>query len=150
MSDDKNKRNFKVQNNLFFEIITDDLKNGKSVKFNVSGKSMVPFLNHGDQVVVKQPSDLDVKKGDILLFKYQGKFILHRLVKIKGPKYYLAGDGNLDQIEIIEKEDVIGMVTGGSRGDKLLKVSSNFNKKLGLMWYYIRPLRYLFSKFKKV
>lgn len=148
MNDDKNKKSFKVQNDLFFEIITDDLKKGKSVKFNVSGKSMMPFLNHGDQVVVKQPSGLDVKKGDIILVKYQGKFILHRLVKIKGVKYYLAGDGNLDQIEIVEKEDVLGLVTGGSRGEELLKVNSDFNKKLGLIWYYIRPLRYLFSKFK--
>lgn len=142
-----NNKSFKVPNHLFFEIIEEELKAGKSVKFNVAGNSMIPFLKNADQVIIKQPIDLNVKIGDILLVKYREKVILHRLVKIEAGEYYLAGDGNLDQIEVVNKEDLLAVVLKGFRGERELRVNSSFNKKMGLIWYYIRPLRFIFSKF---
>jgi SOS-response transcriptional repressor LexA len=140
-------KSYRVPNQMFFDIIESELKTGKSVKFNVAGNSMLPFLKDSDQVVIKQPNLSDVKIGDILLVKYEGKFILHRLVKISNGEYYLAGDGNLDQIERVSEADVLALVVKGFRGKRELKVNNKLNKRLGLVWYYIRPLRYLINKF---
>lgn len=148
MDENNHLKSYKVPNQLFFDIILEDLKVGKSVKFNVAGNSMLPFLKHGDQVVIKQPINFNVNIGDIILARYKGRIILHRLIRIDSNHYYLAGDGNLDQIETIEKADILATVLSGSRGDKALKINSKMNKKMGVWWYYIRPLRYLFSKFK--
>ena len=49
-------KSYKVPNQMFFEIIESELKTGKSVKFNVAGNSMLPFLKDSDQVVIKQPN----------------------------------------------------------------------------------------------
>jgi hypothetical protein len=69
------------------------------------------------------------------------------LVKISNGEYYLAGDGNLDQIERVSEADVLALVVKGFRGKRELKVNNKLNKRLGLVWYYIRPLRYLINKF---
>ena len=48
----------------------------------VAGSSMTPFLHPGDTVYLDLP-DTPLKKGDILLFtRPDGRYILHRLVKI--------------------------------------------------------------------
>jgi len=146
MDENMNAKSHKVPNQLFFNLIQEDLNLGKTVKFNVSGNSMLPFLRHADQVAIKQPID-NVNIGDILLAKHEGKIVLHRLVGMKDDTLILAGDGNLYQKEIILKNDVLAIVMNGYRDRKELHVNSWYNKKLGILWYYLRPLRYLLSKF---
>ncbi|MGX1642360.1 S24 family peptidase [Sphingobacterium sp. NPDC055431] len=147
MDENMNAKSHKVPNQLFFNLIQEDLNLGKTVKFNVSGNSMLPFLRHADQVTIKQPINNNVNIGDILLAKHEGKIVLHRFVGIKDGKLVLAGDGNLYQKEFILKDDVLAIVMKGFRDRKELNVNSWYKKKLGMLWYYLRPFRYLISKF---
>ncbi len=147
MIDNTEIKRLRVSNELFFEIILKELNVGKTVKFNVTGNSMLPFLRNGDQVIIKRPLMSEIGIGSIVLASYQEKIILHRVVKIKNDIYYLAGDGNLDQVEEVNVRDLLAYVLKGMRGYKELNLNTIFSKKLGIIWYHIRPLRYLFNKF---
>ena len=147
MENPTSNSSLKISNQVFFQMIGMDLRLGKSVKFNVVGNSMLPFLKDADQVVVKQPQIVKLKIGDILLANHKGQYILHRLIKIHNDQYYLAGDGNLDQLEKVNVKDVLAVVMKGFREGEELRINTKVSKTLGLVWYYFRPLRFLFNKF---
>lgn len=58
--------------------------------------SMWPFLCHGrDQVIVTRCRTDDLKTGTIVLFQTpSGKYILHRITRLRGEYFETTGDGN--------------------------------------------------------
>lgn len=95
---------------------TELLKAGAELPLSVSGASMLPFLYPGrDAVFLKAPSG-EFKRGDILLYRRtNGRYILHRLQKIRDDGLYFAGDAQ-DVIEgPVLPEQVVGTVTGVRR-----------------------------------
>lgn len=79
-------------------------------KFTVSGHSMQPYLQEGDHVL--SLNFLRVRKGDVIVFKQDNKYLIKRIKKIAGKEYLLAGDNKKDSLEIkpIQKNDIIGKV----------------------------------------
>ena len=66
---------------------------GNEVTVKVFGSSMVPFLGDGrDEVLIKKP-DRTLKAGDVVFYQRDnGRFILHRIWKVKPEGYYIVGD----------------------------------------------------------
>jgi signal peptidase len=135
-----------VPNTLFFESIIEILALGKTAKFNLRGNSMRPCLYEGDQVVLVSISSIKLQVGQIVLAKYQNNYVLHRLVKIKNDQIWLAGDGNVAQVEIVTKTALIAAVKQVFREEKELIVTSRFQYMKGMLWYYSRPFRYIIKK----
>ena len=79
-------------------------------KFKVSGHSMEPYLKEGDQVLAFKFSE--IKKGDIVVFRYESKTLIKRVKDIKKEKYFFEGDNKRDSLKIgeISKGDIIGKV----------------------------------------
>ncbi len=122
--------------------LQDILKNGGVVSVCVSGYSMKPFLRHNqDTVRLKQCSDRDIKKGQIVLFKrYDGKIFLHRIRKLVGNRIVVNGDAQ-QWCETIEKEQVIAFVCEIERNGKVITNNSSVFKMWNLLWYPTRPFR---------
>ncbi|HBJ77177.1 MAG TPA: hypothetical protein DDY68_05195 [Porphyromonadaceae bacterium] len=101
-----------VENELFFSQIKKSLQEGKKVRFEVRGYSMYPLLrNEGDEVLLKPFSATEgVKRGDIALFYFQDKYILHRVIGREGEQVFFRGDNVYDYREECGEEEIIGVV----------------------------------------
>lgn len=149
----ENKINIlKIENHLLFAQIKESLDLGKKVIFNVVGCSMLPFLKQGDRLVLKPIEEQDLKKWNIILVSTKQGFILHRIVKLSKDKLWLAGDGNLRQIEMVMKDEVWGKAIAViDDEEKVIKdLESLMSKQLAKIWFWIRPLRLVIFKLGKL
>ena len=118
------------------------LKEGKSLKIKTEGGSMVPFIVGGrDTVEISAPKP-GLKRGDIVLIRRDsGKYVLHRMYKVKSDGYYILGDG----------ED---FVEGPFTGDQIIAQCRYYYKKgkrkdneaLDMkikytIWFWLKPFR---------
>lgn len=146
-----------ISEHILFEEIKNQLSAGRMVSFTVTGMSMWPFLCHGrDQVIIKLLGEEKLKKGDIILFQTSdGKYILHRITRIKDNKIQTTGDGNYYHDGWITKECVVAKVDHSIRkGQKILMTDHKW-KVLSDLWmrlFFIRKFLisgYLKLKWKK-
>lgn len=104
-----------ISNDIFFAQVEDLLSEGQSVVIRVKGYSMRPFIrNERTQVRIAPITDLDRKNlciGDIILFRYKGRHIMHRIRHIEENTITLAGDGNYRIWEQCQRQDVVGIVS---------------------------------------
>lgn len=133
-------------NAVFFQSVKEAMERGKRVKINVKGQSMQPFLHEGDQVVIQQVLGDAVRIGQIILAKCNSAYVLHRVVAIWAGKIYMAGDGNLVQVEKIAKSDVLALGVQGYRNGTPLAVATLRMRLLGLLWFCLRPIRRISHK----
>ena len=122
-------------------LIIESIENNCEVKITIKGNSMFPLLRHGRDRV-KLNSVTDVKKYDIVLYRRDnGKYILHRIVKMNGDTLGIAGD-NEQQIEYpIYKSQIIAIVTGFWRKGKYYECDSMLHKIYSRIWLMILPKR---------
>ncbi len=84
------------------------------------GNSMNPMLVEGrDKVVVVTPK-FPLKKYDIPVYRKQGHYTMHRIVKVTKNGYIICGDnrGNLEKD--VKESDIIGVLDGFYQGDRYI------------------------------
>lgn len=104
-----------ISNDIFFAQIEELLSEGQSVIIRVKGHSMRPFMR-SDRTSVRIAPLTDserklVSVGDIVLFRYRGHHVMHRIRRIEEDRITLAGDGNYRLWEHCSHDDIVGMVT---------------------------------------
>ena len=121
----------------------ESLKEGKVVAIVPQGISMLPFIVGGeDQVFLLKKEKVEV--GDIVLVKYNGRSILHRIYVIDGKRVVLMGDGNLKGTEEVKEEAILGTVVE--------IVHKGRRRKPGKAWFWRHSLpmrRYLLKLHRK-
>lgn len=82
-----------------------------AVRFRLKGNSMYPLLRNGKDVVVlgKCPAE-SLQPMDVVLFRYRGKHVLHRIIRRKGERLLIQGDGSMVAKEECTVDDVVGKV----------------------------------------
>lgn len=123
----------------------------------VAGSSMTPFLHPGDMVYLDLP-DRPLKKGDILLFtRPDGRYILHRLVKVnRDGSLIMLGDAQMEREWVAGPEWVHARVTGANhKGQQLTPQSRRWRIFATFwMWPWVIPLRRVImcsvAKLKKI
>ena len=116
------------------------LSKGNRVPIIPQGISMLPFIRGGeDRVMIRKEKHVEV--GDVVLVKYGGHMILHRVYAIEGDALVLMGDGNLKGQERVKKADVLGTALEVIKPDGRCR-------KLGKawLWRHSLPLRRYFLK----
>jgi len=103
-----------IPNTEALKIIEESIKAGNSVRLAVRGSSMSPRLLDGTDIVTLHPfAPENLKSGDVILFRYRGAFLLHRIIGIKSsnsPDGIITTKGDaLDQTEIIGYSDVVAL-----------------------------------------
>lgn len=116
-----------VSNDTFFEEVIALLREGKKVTVPAKGESMLPFIVGGvDSVVLEgvdggAPAGTVLKTanvGDVVLFRADGRFILHRIIYKDNDKALceIQGDGILRAKELCGCDQIYGRVTTVLKG----------------------------------
>jgi len=76
---------------------------------------MHPIIRHGDVITVEPLAPTKLKKGDIILYRFQSGFIAHRIVnreerKGSGLTFVLRGDASATCDDPVKPEQVLGKV----------------------------------------
>lgn len=119
--------------NELLEMAESLLDDNHSLMINMKGFSMFPTLRPGDVGKVEKCLAEEVKAGDILVFKSNGKLIAHRLIRKKSDKgrevFITQGDNNSFFDQPFVNEELIGKITSFERSGKTISVDS-FSIKL--------------------
>lgn len=134
--------------------LEDQLNNQGFIVSNISGTSMYPFLKpNKHRVIISKVNINDINKYDVVLYKSNNKYILHRVIDIKDDILLIRGDNTLN-IEYINIQDIIAKLVSYYDHNKCIDVSDKMNMK-----YYnksIKTLKYrtikqeLKNKIKKI
>ncbi len=111
------------------------------------GKSMLPFLKEKRNAVVVRIPERPIKKYDIVLYKQDGVYILHRVIKVGKMEYIICGD-NSNVLEKVEKRNIIGVVTEIISFNKKYSADNLFLKFCVKLWYELR-LKKIMMLFKR-
>ena len=124
-----------IPNEVLLEEVATLLDEGRDVTLAPKGSSMLPYIREGrDSVILRRLPD--VEEGDIVLARLEDhRYVLHRVMTVNRNRLTLMGDGNLSQMEICGKADVMGTVVAIVRGDKTIKPSK------GTVWKHLLPIR---------
>ena len=127
------------------EIIQSAIKlvqEGLRVTFPVKGYSMLPFIiGSKESVDLVKPENILV--GHVVLAWVDGcRFVVHRIIEIKGDEVVLMGDGNIAGVEHCRLEDVaalaINVVTPKGKHHSLY---SPWRVRASRLWWRLLPLR---------
>lgn len=131
-------------------IIRETLGMGKSFKISPNGGSMLPLIVQGrDSVYIKSPVGR-LKKYDIAFYKRDnGKFVLHRVVKVKKDSYVMCGDNQLILEEGVKDRHIIGVVCKLECNGKTFSADDKAYKRYVFMRVntrFIRKIKNLFQR----
>ena len=123
------------------------LNEGTSVKIKTEGGSMVPFITGGRDTVELIAPGSSLKRGDIVLIRRDsGKYVLHRLYKIKEDGYYILGDGE-DFVEgPFSLEQIVAKSRFYYKNGKRKDNDSPDMKIKYTIWFWLRPVRGILIK----
>ena len=85
-------------------------------RIRVSGNSMLPFLEEGDEVGVVSAGKVDFLPGDLIVFDRRGDLIVHRVIKVCEDSFLEMGD-NQRNGSWWEWQDRLGKVVSLVKGD---------------------------------
>lgn len=134
-----------VKNGELLPLIEESIRDGKSVTLTVRGNSMQPRLRDGKDVVELHPfRPDDLKVGDVILFRYNKRFILHRIIHIDmtdmiDPVIITKGDA-LKTTEKITMSAVVALA--------VLPYRSPFSFFNDIRYYIIRALAKIKDRLK--
>lgn len=122
-------------------LLRDLLAEGKMVRVQVKGYSMLPFLwNRNEQVEMTFPHDSDLIPGTLVVFVDNGRFLVHRILKVHKEQLIIVGDGNYQLRELVKKEQVVGIVRNIIYpGGAILGTDSKKWRLLSKLWLKIKP-----------
>lgn len=104
-------------------LIRQELSEGRSVRFAPRGISMLPMLRQGLDTVTISPIPNKLKKHDLPLYQRDdGKYILHRIIRA-GKTYTCMGDNQFVKETGVRHDQMIGLVTAFTRGEKTISVT---------------------------
>jgi hypothetical protein len=120
---------------------------GQEVSVRIFGSSMVPFLGDGrDEVLIKKP-DRELKVGDVVFFQRDsGRYILHRIWKIKPEGYYIVGDSQEEIEGPVRQEQIFAYVTRARRKGKWVGPGNFWWEFFEHVWIYMVPVRRVFIR----
>jgi hypothetical protein len=108
-----------VENERLFADLEGVLGDGGEVVMRVRGHSMRPFLRDGRDAVRLVPTDAAaLRTGMVVLFRYRGRHVLHRIRRIEGNRLTIKGDGNYCTTEHTTRGEVAAVVRSVIRGGR--------------------------------
>ena len=150
-----------VDNNLFFSEVTRLLKSGQRVTIPVKGCSMLPFIRGDRDAVILEGIEsctpegqkrIAAQVGDIVLFRYDGRHIMHRIIAADGDELSIQGDGVIANEEHCRRDDVCGKVVSilKEKSMQMEPYSPRMLRRLAI-WNALKPVRrYLLAILRRI
>ena len=126
----------------YLEILKEQATSKKTVSMIVAGNSMLPFLEHGRDVIYFTAPEKSPKRGDLIFFnRPDGSFVMHRLLRVRDDQFYAIGD-NQDTAEgPFNMDCIFAVVTKAKRKGRIIGPSSLIWIFFKYIWINIIPLR---------
>lgn len=129
-------------------------REGKLIYTNV-GTSMLPLIRQGRDLMIIEKPQGRLRKYAVPLYKRDdGKYVLHRILKVRDDDYVICGDHCWQKEYGITDANIIGELTGVVRGGKEVSMSSWQCKVYAHLWCDFFPIRAVIlrgvSVFKKI
>lgn len=109
--------------------------------YTCKGFSMMPMLRqHRDLVVISKIAE-PLKKNDVILFKRNGKYILHRIVRVREDSVDTAGDHNWWKEHNVRTDEIKGILTAFVRDGKEIRCDDPDYQRYVRLWektFYLR------------
>ncbi len=116
-------------------------RDGRLVYKNV-GDSMFPLIREGRDILIIVPPNGRLKKYDIPLYRRDdGKYVLHRVLKVRKDDYVICGDNRYSREYGICDRHVIGVLSTIIRDGKERRLSGWRYRLYVLIWcdfFYVR------------
>ena len=128
------------------------VEEGVSVTLPVDGRSMLPFIIGGkESVILQQPKQPQI--GDVVLALVEdGRYVVHRIIRIDGDHVTLMGDGNLVGTERCTIANIKALATHvvDAKG-KMHQIDTPWHRRAAQLWWHLRPVRrYLLAIYRRV
>lgn len=137
-------KEMKQKDSMSFEEV---IKSYGSLVWKGNGKSMKPLIRENkDLVNIVAPAKL--KPMDVVMYKTDGQYILHRLMKEDEDCYYMLGDNNI-KMEHVPKDSVIGVMNGLVRDGKRIDLNGIRYRLYLTLWVKPWRLRVLITYIKR-
>lgn len=119
------------------------LKNDGYLIYTNVGVSMLPLLReHRDIIEIhRKDSTIPCKRYDVVLFKIDNKYILHRILKVQPLDYVTCGDHNIRKEYGITDEMILGVMTRVIRDGKSIYPTDWKYKVYFHLWCDFYPIR---------
>ena len=126
----------------YVSVLKSLVEEGREVNIRIAGNSMAPFLIHErDYAWIKKPEQ-DPVKGDIVFYQRKdGRYILHRICRVKQEGYYLAGDAQNMLEGPIGREQIFAVVTKVRRKEKWIGPGDFWWEFFRKPWIRLLPIR---------
>lgn len=106
------------------------------------GTSMLPLIRSGKDLLVIVPSNGHLRKYDIPLYRRDdGRYVLHRVLKVRKEDYVICGDNRYSREYGISDRHVIGVLSSIIRDGKEYPLSGWRYRLYLLLWcdfFYVR------------
>lgn len=139
-------KNIKIDLKEMIPLMREQLDEGKTVSFVPRGKSMMPMLEGGKDMILLKKPDGRLHLFDVALYyrRETDKYIVHRVVGFKKDKtYVMLGDNNFEREYGIADDDIVGVVVNYYHKGKMRSVDTVSYNVYCNFWYYTRPVRRL-------
>lgn len=134
--------NKQFDNDDFFGLVETELEDCGSVRFKVKGTSMQPIIHNGrDFVLLEKYDGQKLMHGDICLFRYRGRHVLHRYISDEEGFMVMQGDNVITSCEYCKKENIVGIVRTIEHNGQEVKPKSQ-------KWHFITIVHRCYMRFR--
>lgn len=132
------------------ELVRERTAAGQAVRYlPFRGISMLPMLRQGRDQVELSPLPPKLKKYDLPVYQLpSGKYVMHRVVKVK-PDCYICNGDNLLQMEKVYAHQLIALVTAFTRDGKRVSVNAPSYLLYCRIWVLTRPIRHSLKRLRQ-
>lgn len=125
-------------------------RQGKLTYTNV-GSSMLPLLRAGkDLFTVRGKGEARAKRGDVVLYRARpGRYVLHRVVKVRPQDYIILGDNCIRGEEGILDAQILGIMESFVRNGKEYRVTDSLCRIYTFCILHSIPLRTAVKKTRR-
>lgn len=113
------------------------------------GKSMRPYLREKRDKVVVSPANTNLNIYDIVLYKSNDIYILHRIIGESENNYLICGDNNY-VTETIPKDDIIGVVIEIIRYDRFHITTASKSFDIWVKVWYDWKFKKVWNKINRI
>ena len=114
---------------------------GKIIFTNV-GRSMFPLIRQDKDIMIIEKVNGRLKKYDVPLYhRDSGKYVLHRILKVRENDYVICGDNCYIKEYGITDSNIVGVLTAIMRDGKEIKITDLKYKIYTHLWcdlFFIR------------
>lgn len=132
--------------------VEEQISSGQTATFTVRGWSMRPLMNNLRDRAVVSPITEPLRCSDVVVFKYHGRYLLHRIIAIDGDRFTIKGDGVPFSHEVVDRADILAVLTSViRRNGTTVSCSSPKWIDRSRRWNAMNPrIQYVILKFLRI